>query len=82
MDAALDFLTRAAAIAKVTMSVVLFDPVPAQMARLKGQERAYLLIQSSSRKKLQEYLAAWRIKLDTLPAHKVRWTLDVDPLEF
>ena len=82
IDAALDFLTRAAAIAKVTKSVEVFDPVPAQMARLKGQERAYLLIQSSSRKKLQEYLAAWRTKLDTLSAHKVRWTLDVDPLEF
>ena len=52
------------------------------MARLKGMERAYLLIQSGSRKKLQEYLAAWRTKLDTLSAHKVRWTLDVDPLEF
>ena len=82
IDVALDFLTRAAAIAKVTKSVEVFDPVPAQMARLKGQERAYLLIQSGSRKKLQEYLSAWRTRLDTLPVHKVRWTLDVDPLEF
>ena len=82
IDAAMDFLTRAAAIARVTKSVEVFDPVPAQMARLKGQERAHLLIQSSSRKKLQGYLAEWRTKLDTLPAQKVRWLLDVDPLEF
>lgn len=80
--AALDFLTRAAAMVKGPKHVEVFDPVPAQMARLKGQERAYLLIQSSSRKKLQEFLAEWRAKLDTLSVRKVRWTLDVDPLEF
>lgn len=80
--AALDFLTRAAAVMKASQHVEVFDPVPAQMARLKGQERAYLLVQSSSRKKLQEFLAEWRTKLDTLSVHKVRWTLDVDPLEF
>ena len=80
--AALDFLARAAAIAKAPKHVEIFDPVPAQMARLRGMERAYLLIQSGSRKQLQEFLAVWRAKLDTLSAHKVRWTLDVDPLEF
>ncbi len=79
---ALDFLTRAVAIAKAPKHVEVFDPVPAQMARLKGQERAYLLVQSGSRKKLQEFLAEWRAKLDTLAVRKVRWTLDVDPLEF
>ena len=78
----LDFLARAAAIAKAPKEVEIFDPVPAQMARLRGMERAYLLIQSGSRKQLQEFLAVWRAKLDTLSAHKVRWTLDVDPLEF
>jgi primosomal protein N' (replication factor Y) len=45
-------------------------------------ERAYLLVQSRSRKKLQEFLGSWRTKLDSLPSHKVRWTLDIDPLEF
>ncbi|SCY45216.1 primosomal protein N' [Nitrosospira sp. Nsp13] len=80
--AALDFLARAATIAKAPKLVEIFDPVPAQMARLRGMERAYLLIQSGSRKQLQEFLSVWRAKLDTLSAHKVRWTLDVDPLEF
>ena len=46
MAAALDFLTRAVAIAKAPKQVEVFDPVPAQMARLKGHERAYLLLQS------------------------------------
>lgn len=81
-DAALDFLTRAAAMAEAPQRVEIFDPVPAQMARLRGMERAYLLIQSGSRKQLQKFLSVWRAKLDTLSAHKVRWTLDVDPLEF
>jgi primosomal protein N' (replication factor Y) (superfamily II helicase) len=39
-------------------------------------------VQSSSRKKLQTFLAGWRLRLDTLPSRKVRWALDVDPLEF
>lgn len=79
---ALDFLASAAALAEVPKNVEVFEPVPAQMARLKGLERAHLLVQSGSRKKLQEFLAAWRPKLATLPARKLRWSLDVDPLEF
>jgi primosomal protein N' (replication factor Y) len=79
---ALSFLATASAMVKVPQQVEVFDPVPAQLARLKGTERAYLLVQSKSRKKLQEFLGAWRAKLDVLPNRKVRWTLDVDPLEF
>ena len=81
---ALEFLAAAAALAQVVApkNVEVFEPVPAQMARLKGLERAHLLVQSGSRKKLQEFLAAWRPKLATLPARKLRWSLDVDPLEF
>jgi primosomal protein N' (replication factor Y) len=82
IDIALDYLARAAAIMTVPPQIDLFDPVPAQMTRLRGMERAYLLIQSRSRKKLQEFLAEWQMKLAELPSRKVRWVLDVDPLEF
>ncbi|MCX7184781.1 MAG: primosomal protein N' [Nitrosospira sp.] len=82
ISAALDFLASAAAMAEASREVEVFDPVPAQMARLKGLERAHLLVQSGSRKKLQEFLAAWHTKLVTLPVRKVRWALDVDPQEF
>jgi len=78
----LDFLTQAANLANPPGSVELFDPVPAQMLRLKGLERAHLLIQSSSRKQLQAFMAEWYLRINTLPAHKVRWVLDIDPLEF
>lgn len=82
INAALDFLASAAAMTESSREVEVFDPVPAQMARLKGLERAHLLVQSSSRKKLQEFLTAWHTKLVTLPVRKVRWALDVDPQEF
>jgi len=82
IEIVLDFLSRAANLAKPSRSVELFDPVPAQMLRLKGLERAHLLIQSSSRKQLQAFVAEWYIRINTLPAHKVRWVLDIDPLEF
>jgi primosomal protein N' (replication factor Y) len=82
ITAALDFLANAAAMAEASREVEVFDPVSAQMARLKGLERAHLLVQSGSRKKLQEFLAAWHTKLVTLPVRKVRWALDVDPQEF
>lgn len=78
----LDFLTQAANLAKPPRSVELFDPVPAQMLRLKGLERAHLLIQSSSRRQLQAFMAEWYAQINKLPAHKVRWVLDIDPLEF
>jgi primosomal protein N' (replication factor Y) len=82
IDIALDYLAKAVAILPPRREVNVFDPVPAQMTRLRGMERAYLLIQSNSRNKLQEFLAAWRVKLMELPGRKMRWTLDVDPLEF
>lgn len=82
MATALDFLARAATIAPPMQQIEIFDPVPAQMARLKGMERAHLLVQSSSRAKLQAFLAGWRVQLDKLSDRTVRWTLDVDPLEF
>jgi primosomal protein N' (replication factor Y) len=82
ISSALAFLTDAAALAEAPQQVEIFDPVPAQLARLKGMERAYLLVQSASRVKLQEFLGGWEPKLAALPAKKVRWALDVDPLEF
>ncbi len=78
----LDFLEQAAHLAKPTQAIQLFDPVPAQLLRLKGMERAYLLIQSTSRKQLQTFLAEWYVQINTLSARKIRWVLDVDPIEF
>jgi len=62
--------------------VALYDPVPMTLARLSGRERAQVLAQSSSRRALQSFLADWSHALYNLKASKVRWHLDVDPIEF
>lgn len=63
--------------------VLVYDPVRPQMERLKGMERGQLLMQADSRLPLQRLL---RTLVASLRAHplspKVRWAVDVDPLEF
>ena len=52
------------------------------MARRAGRYRAQLLIQSSDRALLHAALADLRPALeDTRVARKVRWSIDVDPIE-
>jgi primosomal protein N' (replication factor Y) len=80
---ALDFLQQAMNLGKrLDYPVDIYDPVPAQMARLAGKERAHLLVQADARKPLQTFLARWMAALRREKQQKVRWSLDVDPLEF
>ncbi|MEI2767485.1 MAG: primosomal protein N' [Nitrosomonas sp.] len=81
IETVIDFLSTAAKLAKDYESIELFDPVPAQMLRLKGMERGHLLVQSASRKQLQIFLLQWQKQLSTVPTQKIRWVLDVDPVE-
>jgi primosomal protein N' (replication factor Y) len=63
-------------------NVMLYDAVPMRMARLANLERAQLLIESPSRPHLQRFLTAWRPGLETIKApSRLRWHLEVDPLE-
>jgi len=60
----------------------VLGPVDAPMARKAGRCRAQLLLQSSDRKSLHSVLAALRPALEGEPgARKVRWSIDVDPIE-
>ena len=62
---------------------MLYDPVPMRMARLANLERAQLLIESSSRRALQHFLSEWRTLLASIKSpSRLRWHLEVDPLEF
>jgi primosomal protein N' (replication factor Y) len=80
---AMRFLRSAIELAPpVRGSVTLYDPAPMAMARLAGAERAQALMQSRSRPKLQAFLSEWSETLYRMPAHGVRWHLDVDPMEF
>lgn len=63
--------------------VMVYDVVRPQMERLKGLERAQLLLQANSRAALQRLLKMWMPEIKGfLLANKVRWSLDIDPLEF
>ena len=82
LETALDFLACAARDgANINSAVTIYDPVPASMMRLAGIERAQLTVQSRSRQSLHAFLRAWRVRLDPAAGRKVRWALDVDPLE-
>jgi len=39
-------------------------------------------VQHESRKLLQQFLRMWRSLQDAQPAQNLRWSLDIDPLEF
>jgi primosomal protein N' (replication factor Y) len=83
LETALRFLREATALAgRPPAGIALYDPVPMTVTRLAERERAQLLVQSGSRKALQEYLARWSAKLYALTQRDVRWHLDVDPIEF
>ena len=72
---------REAAVA-LALPVEVYGVVPAALPRRDNHARAQLLVQCGTRKPLQHFLRAWRPLLDALPANKLRWSLDVDPLEF
>ncbi|WP_047535218.1 primosomal protein N' [Methylotenera sp. N17] len=78
------FLNSAAAYARQHANeVTLYDPVRPQMERLKGLERAYVLLQAEKRQTLQRLLHVWVPQLRAHPlSSKIRWALDIDPLEF
>ncbi|MDH3577483.1 MAG: primosomal protein N' [Gammaproteobacteria bacterium] len=60
----------------------ILGPVDAPMARRAGRYRAQLLLQSSDRRALQNLLKELRPALEQEPmARKVRWSIDVDPIE-
>lgn len=85
MDDAIAFLATARAWpgAAEHEAVMLYDPVPMRMARLANLERGQLLVESLSRPALQHFLGAWREAVEAIKApSRLRWHLEVDPLEF
>jgi primosomal protein N' (replication factor Y) len=78
---ALAFLRHAATLVPVDEAVTVWDPVAATMARIANRERAQLLLQAASRPRLQAVLAGWMASLRAVRSPKVRWSLDVDPLD-
>jgi primosomal protein N' (replication factor Y) len=81
-DAALAFLNDARRLAGQPRNVFLRGPIPAAMAKRAGRYHAQLLIESEDRTALHRFLDAWLPDIEALPsARRVRWALDVDPIE-
>ena len=79
----LHFLQAAAGLLEGRASgVELHGPLPAPMPRRAGYQRMQLLLASAERARLQRALSVLAPALYALPeARKVRWSLDVDPVE-
>ena len=85
-EMAIDFLDAARRLAERTprqgATVRLLGPAPAAMARRADRHHAQLLIESVDRAALHRLLDRWLPEIENLPeARRVRWALDVDPLE-
>jgi primosomal protein N' (replication factor Y) len=61
-------------------AIMINDPIPMTMMRVHNAERAQLLVESSSRPALQAFLKAWMAELRAMKT-RVRWSLEVDPLD-
>ena len=81
-EAALEFLTDARRLMRPPRAIQIRGPVPAAMARRAGRYHAQLLLESADRTALHRFLAAWLPEVEQLKsARRVRWALDVDPIE-
>lgn len=79
---AVQFLGDARRVMAAPRAIRLLGPAPATMARRADRYHAQLLVESTERAALHRYLDAWLPKAENLPsARRVRWALDVDPLE-
>ena len=82
--APLEFLDAAHTAAPIEYDTELeiWGPAPAPMERRAGRYRAQLLVITKHRRLLMGLLDDWIPLLGSIPgAHKVRWSLDVDPID-
>ena len=78
-----DFLRQARSEATgIVEGVRVLGPAAAAMERRAGRYRAQLLLESPTRGPLQRLLEAWLPLIDALkPPRRIRWSVDVDPIE-
>ncbi|HIJ24382.1 MAG: primosomal protein N' [Gammaproteobacteria bacterium] len=78
------FLTEVRNLAQqyMTHAVEILGPVPSPMEKRAGRYRAQLLLQSTRRTPLHQLLTPLVPSMETLKSsRKVRWSVDVDPME-
>jgi primosomal protein N' (replication factor Y) len=76
------FLAEACAALPDTSKLQIAGPMPAPMPLRAGRQRGQLLIEAANRRDLHASVRPWSMQLAQLPsARKVRWSLDVDPID-
>jgi len=76
------FLSEACAALPDTRNLQIAGPMPAPMPLRAGRQRGQLLIEAANRRDLHAAVRPWSMQLAQLPsARKVRWSLDVDPID-
>lgn len=87
LEDALNFLRTITTMAKTDLAeylsgIQLYDPVPLRIVRVANIERAQLLIEASSRTSLHRFMSVWLTQIyQHYRTHKVRYFVEVDPLE-
>ncbi|MEK9874013.1 MAG: primosomal protein N', partial [Betaproteobacteria bacterium] len=61
--------------------IEVYDAVPSAVYKVAGMFRGQILLQSKNRKVLQRFLSAWLPMLENMRDGKVRFSLDIDPVE-
>jgi primosomal protein N' (replication factor Y) (superfamily II helicase) len=61
-------------------AIMINEPIPMTMTRVHNVDRAQLLVESASRPALQAFLREWVVILRGMKS-RVRWSLEVDPLD-
>jgi primosomal protein N' (replication factor Y) len=80
----MDFLKEAKSLAQelAVQGVELLGPLPSPMEKRAGRFRAQLFVQSGKRAALHKLLHSWVLALEQSKlGRKVRWSIDVDPLD-
>ncbi|WP_245844620.1 primosomal protein N' [Noviherbaspirillum humi] len=79
LQEALDFLSTAAGLMDHP-GITINEPIPMTLTRVANTERAQLLIECVSRPALQAFLREW-MKALRAARTRVRWSLEVDPVD-
>jgi primosomal protein N' (replication factor Y) len=81
-DAVDAFLSEALHALPDVHTLQIAGPMPAPMPLRAGRQRGQLLIEAGTRRQLHAAVRPWSLQLAQLPsARKVRWSLDVDPID-
>ncbi len=81
-DLASRFLAAATGAAKPPAGITLHGPLPAPMPRRAGATRGQILVEARDRTVLQAFLPVWLTAIRALPLQRrVRWSIDVDPID-